>query len=113
MNRRLVAAATAMFFSVFVAQPVAAVASPFSKHTDTTRTAKVKTVSFHLRNDSSSPLMIQAGDQQMTIAPGQSAALKLAEGTQVTTTNGTSHIAAGGVVTTVTSVLQGSTLAVS
>ena len=82
-------------------------------HTNASASAKVKLISFSIRNDSAAPLTIKAGDQQMTIAPGTTTALKLGRGSQVTTVNETAHLAAGAVLTTVTDYLQGNTIAIS
>ncbi len=70
-------------------------------------------ISFSIRNDSAAPLTIKAGEQQMTIAPGATIALKAGRGSQVTTVNETAHLAAGAVLTTVTDYLQGNTVTVS
>lgn len=119
MNRRIPAAAMALLLSVSASQAFAqAFASATATGPNTTTAtamplAKGKQISFHLRNDSAAAIIIQAGDQQITIAAGKSVSLKLATGTQVTTTTGTAHVAAGGVLTTVDSNLSGNTLVVS
>ena len=113
MKHRIVTTAVMLSLSVFAVQPLCAAPLAAAAHSETSKPVKVKTINFHLRNDSQSPLTIQAGDQQMTIAPGKSAMLKLQEGTQVTTVNATAHVAAGAVLTMVTAQLDGNTLAVS
>lgn len=117
MNRRILTAAMALLLSVPASQ---ALAQAFSSNpatgpnaTNTAQMPKGKQISFHLRNDSNAAVTIQAGDQQMTVAPGKSINLKLATGTQVTTTSGTAHVAAGGVLATVDSNLSGNTLVIS
>lgn len=118
MHRRILTTAMAVTLSFGVAQllcaPLAAfaqTAAPAANSHAATGTAKM--VKFLMRNDSSTPLTIQAGDQQMTLRPGQTMPLKLQEGLQVTTLNGTAHIAPGALLTTVSRTLQGNTLAVS
>ena len=120
MNRRIPVAAMALLLSVSASQAFAQAfvsATATGPNTTTATTAmplaKGKQISFHLRNDSAAAIVIQAGDQQITIAAGKSVSLKLATGTQVTTTTGTAHVAAGGVLTTVDSNLSGNTLVVS
>ena len=77
------------------------------------KSSAAKMISFNVRNDSSTPLMLQAGDQQITIEPGKVAKLKLTEGASVTTVNATPNRAAGSVLATVGKQLEGNTLAVS
>ncbi len=119
MNRRIVTAAMALSMSVFASQAFAqafASAPATGPNTSTTTAVpavKGKQISFHLRNDSAAAVTIQAGDQQMTVAPGKSINLKLAAGTVVTTTSGTTHVAAGGTLATVDSNLSGNTLVIS
>ena len=78
-----------------------------------TAAAKGKMISFHIRNASATALVLKAGDQQITIAPGETATVKAANGTPVTSVNDTAHFAAGSVVTTVSDSLKGNTLAIS
>ena len=120
MNRRIVTAAMAISMSVFASQALAQAFAPAAttgpNATSTTTSmpaAHGKQISFHLRNDSAAAVTIQAGDQQMTVAAGKSISLKLATGTVVTTTSGTAHVAAGGVLATVDSNLSGNTLVIS
>ena len=118
MNHRLMAAAMATCISVFgtpsllVAQQTL-MAPTAAARTSTGKPVKVKTVSFTLRNDAATPLTVAAGDQQFTVQPGKSLMLKLQDGVTLTTVNATAHAAAGGVLTTVSSTLQGNTLAIS
>lgn len=112
MKRRILTAAMATCLSVLTVQPIWAApvgAWPFANE----KAPKTKTISFHIRNDSKSALTLSTGDQQYTVQPGRVIDLKLHEGTQVTAVNGTGHVAAGAIVTTVTSDLQGNTLAIS
>ena len=113
MNRRILTAAMAISLSVFAAQGV--FAAPLAPHSPATsdKPVKVKAVSFNVRNDSAMTQTVKAGDQQFTIEPGKSAAVKFPEGTQLTTVNGTSRIAAGSVLTVVTKDLGGNTIVIS
>ena len=77
------------------------------------KSAAVKKISFSVRNDSGTTLVLQTGDQQVSIAPGKTTTLKLEEGAEVLTVNGDSHRTAGSLLTKVTKELQGNTLAVS
>lgn len=114
MHRRLVAAAMATALSFSVAG--SAYAAPFSLfgHSDGTAAAATgKMISFSVRNASSTTLVLAAGSQQITIEPGKTSKLKLAEGAQLTTVNSTATQAAGAVLTTVSKQLSGNTLVVS
>ena len=71
---------------------------------------KEKTVSFKLRNQSGSPIELKAGDQVMTVAAGETKALKLAAGTQVINTTKSDKREAGAVVCQVSSALSDSTV---
>ena len=76
-------------------------------------TAKVKTVSFTVRNNTASSVTIQAGDQQYTLAPGKESKVKVAQGTQLTTVSATGAHAAGDVPGTADSTLGGNTLVIN
>ena len=112
MHRRFIAFAMATLFSVSAAGTLhAAPIAPF--HGAATKPASSKLIQFSIRNDSKTPLVLQAGDGQYTIAAGKRLNLKLREGTDVVTVNGTSNQAPGTVITRVSSSLQNNTLAVS
>ena len=83
------------------------------RHTAADNATKAKLVSFNVRNDTKQSLVLQAGGQQITIEPGKSTALRLGEGSDVVNVSGTTHSAAGSVLTKVTKDLQGNTLAIS
>lgn len=113
MHRRIIAAAAmALSLSTFAAQSVYAAPPPFFHHT-ADKPAAQKLIAFTVRNDSKAALVLQAGDQQYTVQPGKSTSLKLQEGAEVLTVNGTSSRAPGTVLTKVTKELQGNTLAIS
>ena len=73
--------------------------------------AKTDMVKFTVRNDSASEVKIKAADNEVTIAPGKTADMKLPNGTQLIAVQGTSH-EAGSVLATVSSALKGNTLVV-
>lgn len=113
MNRRMLTAAMALSVSLLAVPPVQAASLGFFHHTAADKSSAKAKISFQIRNDTKTALTISTGDQEMTVQPGRVIALKLQEGTQVTAVNGTGHIAAGAVLTTVTRDLQGNTLAVA
>ncbi len=113
MTRRILTFAMALSLSLFASGSLLALPPTPSLHSTDSAPAKMKLISFSIRNDSAAALTLKAGEQQMTIAPGQKMAVKLEKGCQVTTVNGTTHLHAGDVLTTVTDYLQGNTLAVS
>lgn len=111
MHRRIVAIAMATVLSFSAAASVQA--APFFHHSASDKGSAGKMISFSIRNDSKQELVLKTGDQQVTIEPGKTAAMKLAEGTDVVTVTDTSTKAAGSVVTKVSKQLQGNTLAIS
>lgn len=114
MIRRILPSAMVLSLSLLASPALHAATLPSHDATPNAAVAaKGKLISFHIRNASASALVLKAGDQQITIAPGQTATMKLVNGTPVTSVNDTAHFAAGAVVTTVTEYLQGNTLAVS
>lgn len=68
-------------------------------------------VKFHLRNDSKEPIVVKAGNQQMTLDPGKPVDVTLKIGEQITVAKATAHFAEGTVVTTVNPDLKDSTIA--
>jgi hypothetical protein len=75
------------------------------------KTAKAKMVSLNLRNDSAAPIKVKAGDNEMTLAPGKLAAVKVAEGATIIAVEATPSFPAGAVLATVSSSLSQATLA--
>ena len=115
MTRRTSFSTSAMVLSLTLAcAPMVHAAAPsfWANNAGSTPT-KVKLIKFSIRNDSKASRQLKAGDQQITIAPGQTAAVKLGLGLQVTTVSETTKLPSGAVVTTVTESLGGNTLAVS
>ncbi len=76
----------------------------------TQSTKKVKTVKFTVTNQTSGPVSLKAGDQQMTLAAGQSQKVKAQQGEQIVTTADSSLGAAGKVITSVDNAMEGGTV---
>ena len=94
-----------------LAGPVAFASQPASKTTlAKTVSSKSKTVSFSLRNDGKDSISVKAGEQDLTLQPGKTVSVKLAEGTQIVATNTTPNYATGAVISVVSSQLTDSTL---
>jgi len=68
-------------------------------------------VTFHLRNDSTDPLVIKAGSQEMTLEPGKPVDVSLKIGETVTVAKATSKFPEGTVLATVNSDLKDTTIA--
>jgi hypothetical protein len=97
--------------AAMLAGPVAFASKPASTPTLTkVAYSKSKMVSFSLRNDSKASISVRAGEQEMTLQPGKTVSVKLAEGTQIVATNSTANYAAGAVIQVVSSGLSDSTL---
>ncbi|MEO6924848.1 MAG: hypothetical protein ABI142_13560 [Bryocella sp.] len=112
MNRRFVASALVLASSL-VATPALFAAPPsFSADTAIHATAKTKTVKFSLRNDTSAPIKVKVGDQEITLAPGHPVKVKAPVGQTVVTEEASANNPAGTVVVTVMDGLDGATLAV-
>lgn len=111
MTRRTLASTLLVAASLLSAQSV--YASPVSFHAPVNAffSAKSDLIKFSVRNDSASEVKLKAGDNETTIAPGKTADMKLANGTQVIAVAGTAH-EAGSVLVTVSSVLKGNTVVV-
>jgi hypothetical protein len=92
---------------------LAPVTAVFAQDASTQTTKKVrpaKTVKITVANQTSAPVSLKAGDQQMTIAAGQSQTIKAQSGQQIVTTADSSLGAAGTVVAGVTDTMDGSTV---
>ena len=68
-------------------------------------------VSFHLRNDSTEPLTVKAGKDEMTLEPGKPVDVTLKIGDTVTVSKSTSKFPEGTVLATVNSDLKDTTIA--
>ena len=112
MKHRMTLATLALSLS-FVGAP-ALLAAPLSGP-DTPVTAKQgtgKVVSVSLQNTSSSPLIVQAGTQQITVAPNATSKVKVNVGTQLVNVTATPTYSAGTLLTTVGSDADGSVLTI-
>ena len=92
---------------------LAPVTTVFAQDASTQTTKKVKpakTVKFNITNQTNAPVNLKAGDQQITIAAGQSQQIKAQSGQQIVTTSESSLGAAGTVVAGVTDTMEGSTV---
>jgi hypothetical protein len=67
-------------------------------------------VNFTLRNDSQQPLSVKAGDQDITIQPGKTAAVKLVAGDKVVAQTATTNHPVGDVIVVASDELNDSTL---
>jgi hypothetical protein len=110
MNRRsvvtaMVIAASMLTSEAMYAAPAVAMHSPvlamFSHE---------KMVSFSMKNATSAPITVKAGEKEMTVAAGQTVALKLPLGTKVVSVNDTKDHPAGTVVVEVGSQLSDATV---
>ncbi len=91
--------------------PATTVLAQNAATTQTTDTAKkVKNVKFTVTNQTSGPVSLKAGDQQMTLAAGQSLKVKAQQGQQLVTTADSSLGAAGKVITAVDESMEGGTV---
>jgi hypothetical protein len=90
------------------AQTAAATQTPATTQTQTAK--KVKTMKITVTNQTGAPVSLKAGEQQMTLAAGQSQQVKVQSGQQLVTTSDSSLGAAGRVVTGFTDGMEGSTV---
>jgi hypothetical protein len=109
MKIRMVAGTMVMAAVMFTGQAVYAAGAslPTSGHEISNR---AKMVSFHLRNDASTPIQVKAGESELTLAPGKTVQVKVAAGASIVAENTTPNYAAGSVVSVVSSVLSGGTV---
>jgi hypothetical protein len=76
-----------------------------------TTVASTKLVHFSLRNDTTAPITLQAGTQELTIQPGKATSVKLPVGTNVIAETATPNRAAGTVLVQVAELLNAATVA--
>ena len=110
MKHRMMAATMALSLSL-VGVP-ALMAAPM-RAADTPVTAKQgtgKVINVSLQNTSADSVTVQAGNQQITIAPKTTSKVKVNVGTQLVTVTATPTFSAGTLLTTVGSDLDGGTL---
>ena len=82
MYRRIVTAAMASVLSWSATGSLHAAPMLFH-HAGSASASTGKMVSFNVRNDAKTTLVVKAGDQQFTIEPGKTQSLKLQEGAQL------------------------------
>jgi hypothetical protein len=112
MKHRMTFATIALSLS-FISAP-ALLAAPLSG-ADTAVTAKQgtgKVITVNVQNASSTALTVQAGTQQIVIAPNSTSKLKVNVGTQLVNVTATPTYSAGTLLTTVGSDLDGSLLTI-
>lgn len=98
-----------MAASLFASEAV--YAAPAAIHAPVHAMYKTKMVSFSLRNASTSPIKVKAGEKEMTLAPGAEATpVKLAVGDKVVAVDTTPNYAAGTVLAVASSELSDSTV---
>ncbi len=107
MGTTMVLAAVLMAGETVYAAPMTALRSPV--HAKFGRDKQM--VSFHLRNDSKDPLIVKAGNQQMTLEPGKPVDVTLKVGETITVAKATPRFPEGTVLTTVNPDLKDSTIA--
>ena len=111
MKRRILSTAVFVVTSLISSEAVyaAPAAIPVPVHA---LFSKSKLVSFSVRNDSAAPLKLKAGESSMTIEPGKTMPMKLAEGTRVTTEEASGSHEAGALIAQVSSQMSGVTLSI-
>jgi hypothetical protein len=111
MNPKSVMSVMVMAASLVSASAV--YAAPTSVHTPVNAIySNVKMVNFTLRNDSSAPLKVKVGDNEMTLLPGKPVSVKLATGQQIVAVETTASNQAGAVLATAIPGLDGATVSV-
>jgi hypothetical protein len=111
MNRLSVISAMVLAASVISTQAV--YAAPTSIHTPVNAIySNAKMVNFTLRNDSSAPLKVMVGNNEMTLQPGKPVNVKLATGQTIVAEETTASNQAGAVLATAIPGLDGATVSV-
>ena len=110
-NRILVSAMAAAAF-LCTSQAVLAAPSASLHLPVRAKFGATKMIKFSVRNDSANPVKFKAGDQEMTIAPGKTASMKLAEGVSLIAEETTPSFAAGAVLAVASSELSGATVVI-
>jgi len=111
MNRRSVFGVMVMAATLVSAQAV--YAAPTAVHSPVNAIySNAKLVKFTLRNDSSAPLKLKVGDNEMTLLPGKPVDVKLATGQQIVAVETTATNQAGTVLATAMPGMDGATVSV-
>lgn len=113
MNRRIVVTAMAvgMFVSVV---PVSGAAMPGVFHRSGEQTGtKVRMIKFNVRNDSKAVMVLKVGEEQISVAPGETKSVRAQDGAGLTAVSGTSARPAGTLIMQVSRMLDGNTIGLS
>jgi len=111
MNRHSVLGVMVMAATLVSAQAV--YAAPTAVHNPVNAIyVKVKLIKFTLRNDSSAPLKLKIGSNEVTLLPGKPLDVKVPDGQQIIAVDSTTNYAAGDVVATAADQLDGTTVAI-
>jgi hypothetical protein len=111
MNRRSVMGVMVMAASLVSAQAVYAAPTAVRVPVNAIY-SNVKMVKFTLRNDSSAPLKVKVGDNEMTLQPGAPVSVSLSVGQQIVAVETTAANKAGDVLATAIVGLSGATVSV-
>lgn len=86
-------------------------AAPFTRTNPiAVQSAKIHRIAFQLRNDSSLPITVQAGEQTLVLTPGKALAVKLPAGQALTAAQATPHYSQGELLAVVGGNLAGNVL---
>lgn len=108
MTRRLLPATMVMAAAMFASSAV--YAAPMFGHSDNAKLSHAKLVSLTLRNESKAPMKIMAGNNEVTLRPGEALTTKLAVGDKIVAEQATEKNAAGTVLAVVSKNFSGATL---
>lgn len=110
MNRRIVVSAMVVLSS-FLSVP-ASHAAMFGR-ADVQTVVKAHPIKFSVRNDTRETVVLQAGDQQISLAPGQTRNVALEDGLRLLSATASVGRPAGALVVQVGRMLQGNTVVLS
>jgi len=111
MNRKSVMGVMVMAAVLMSTQAV--YAAPTAVHSPVNAIySKVKLVKFSLRNDTSAPLKLKIGSNEVTLLPGKPLDVKVPDGQQIVAVDTTSNYAGGDVIATAAEQLDGTTVAI-
>jgi hypothetical protein len=109
MNFHKVAVTLAM--AVTVCLPAAVYAAPTTNmHAPHAFFGKPQKVSLTLRNDGQESLKLKAGDQELTLKPGEDATVKVLNGEKIVAETASANHTAGEVIVTASNELNGATV---
>jgi len=111
MKRSTLIATVVVATSLFVSQAVFAAPASINSPVHA-MFAKTKTVQISLRNDSSAPMELKAGEEVIKLDAGKTVSLHLPAGTRIVTNDTTPTRPAGTLITEVQSYLSGTTIGI-